>query len=170
MRNRLVASEARLKEIDSQLLLETTIKNKKLFRDLSKERALLEEILTLYHQYLDSEKNLKDALTMSNDKDNEIATFGKEEHKRLTKLLEDLTAKLTVLLLPQDPNDDKNVIMEIRGAAGGDEGNIFAGDLYRMYTRYAEKQGWKAQVLSINECEVGGVSEVVISIQGDTRI
>ena len=167
MRNRLVASEARLKEIDNQLLLETTIKNKKLFRDLSKERALLEETLTLYHQYLDGEKNLKDALTMSNDKDSEIASFGKEEHKRLTKLLEELTAKLTVLLLPQDPNDDKNIIVEIKGAVGGDESNIFAGDLFRMYTKYAEKNNWRIQLLDASYSNAGGFSNISFKISGE---
>jgi len=147
MLNRLKASEIRLKEIDDQLLLEVTIKNKKLFRDLSKERANLDEVVNLYHEYIKADSNFKDSLTMMNDKDPDIASFGKEEHKRLTNLEQEMIAKLTILLLPQDPNDDKNIIVEIKGAVGGDEANIFAGDLFRMYTKYAEKNNWKIQML-----------------------
>ena len=167
MRNRLVASMARLKEIDTQLLLETTIKNKKFFSALSKERALLEKISESFKKVQDAEKNIKDALSMINDKDLEIATFAKEEYKRLTKTIEELTDKLRVLLLPQDPNDDKNIIVEIKGAVGGDEANIFAGDLFRMYTKYAEKNNWRIQLLDASYSNAGGFSNISFKISGD---
>jgi len=167
MRNRLIASESRLKEIDNTLLLEETIKDKKLFRDLSKERANLEEILDLYHQFLKAESDLKDAYLMSNEKDEEIANFGKEEHKRLSALIDEMITKLTILLLPQDPNDDKNIIVEIKGAVGGDEANIFAGDLFRMYTKYAEKMGWKIQMLDSSYSPAGGFSNISFKISGE---
>ena len=167
MRNRLIASEGRMKEIDNTLLLESTIKDKKLFRELSKERALLEEILENYHKYLEAEKNAKDALAMIDDNDNEIASFAKEEHKKLTVLMDDLIKKLTILLLPQDPNDDKNIIVEIKGAVGGDEANIFAGDLFRMYTKYAEMNGWRMQILDASYSSSGGFSNISFKISGD---
>jgi len=167
MLNRLKTSEIRLKEIDDQLLLEVTIKNKKLFRDLSKERALLDEIVTLYHDYLKVDSDLKDSLVMMNDNDQDISSFGKEEHKRLSSLIEEMIAKFTILLLPQDPNDDKNIIVEIKGAVGGDEANIFAGDLFRMYTKYAEKNNWKIQMLDSSYSNAGGFSNVSFKISGD---
>ena len=167
MRNRLVASEKRLKEIDDNLLKEETIRNKKLFRDLSKERAYLDEVLDMYHRYLKMEADLKDAYVMSNDKDSEIANFGKDEHKRLSNEIESLTQELTIKLLPQDPNDDKNIIVEIKGAVGGDEANIFAGDLFRMYTKFAEKNGWRIQMLDSSYSSAGGFSNVSFKISGD---
>ncbi|MCQ2794367.1 MAG: peptide chain release factor 1 [Bacilli bacterium] len=167
MRKRLIASEARLKEIDDTLLLEATIRDKKLFRDLSKERALLDEILELYHQYLKAESDAKDALAMTNDKDETMASFGKEEYKRLSSLQEELIKTLTVKLLPQDPNDDKNIIVEIKGAVGGEEANIFASDLFRMYTKYSEKMGWRLQVLDVSYTGAGGMSNVSFKISGD---
>lgn len=167
MRNRLIASETRLKEIDDSLLLETTIKNKKLFRDLSKERANLDEIVALFHDYLKIESDLKDSIAMMNDSDNEMAEFAKEEHKRLSSLQDELIKTLTVKLLPQDPNDDKNIIVEIKGAVGGDEANIFAGDLFRMYTKYAEKMNWKIQMLDSSYSTAGGFSNVSFKISGE---
>ncbi len=167
MLNRLKASEIRLKEIDDQLLLEVTIKNKKLFRDLSKERANLDEVVNLYHEYIKAANDLKDSILMLSDKDQEIVNLGKEEHKRLTILTEDMIKRLTVLLLPQDPNDDKNIIVEIKGAVGGDEANIFAGDLFRMYTKYAEKMNWKIQMLDSSYSSAGGFSNVSFKISGD---
>ena len=89
-------------------------------------------------------------------KDPELGEFAKEEIARLNKEKEDLESQIEIILLPKDPNDGKNVIVEIRGAAGGDEANIFAGDLYRMYTKYAEKQDWKIEVLSEEHSDAGG--------------
>ena len=97
---------------------------------------------------------------MSNDSDPEISELGKEELKSIIAEQESIEAELKVLLLPRDPNDDKNIVVEIRGAAGGDEANIFAGDLFRMYTRYADTKGWKIQMMDSSPCEAGGFSNI----------
>ena len=166
MFQRLNVACKRLEEIDKELLDENTMKDIKHFRDISKERAVLEPQVEAFNKYLKNESDLKDALEMSNDSDPELSEMGKEEVKRLTKENEQLEEELRQLLLPKDPNDDKNIIVEIRGAAGGDEANIFAGDLFRMYTRYAETQGWKIQMMDENPSEAGGFSQVSFMIKG----
>ena len=166
MRQRLIAGRKRLQEIDEELLDENTVRDLKHFRDISKERANLEPQVEAFGQYEKNESDLKDALEMTNESDPELAEMGKEEVKRITLEQEELENKLRELLLPKDPNDDKNIIVEIRGAAGGDEANIFAGDLFRMYTRYAESQGWKIQMLDANESEAGGFAQVSFMIKG----
>ena len=166
MRQRLIAGRKRLQEIDEELLDENTVRDLKHFREISKERANLEPQVEAFGQYEKNESDLKDALEMTNESDPELAEMGKEEVKRITLEQEELENKLRELLLPKDPNDDKNIIVEIRGAAGGDEANIFAGDLFRMYTRYAESQGWKIQMLDANESEAGGFAQVSFMIKG----
>ena len=166
MYQRLEVSSKRLKEIDEELLDENTVKDIKHFREISKERANLEPQVEAFNRYLKAESDLKEAMEMSNESDPELSEMGKEEVKRLTKEMEDLESQLRELLLPKDPNDDKNIIVEIRGAAGGDEANIFAGDLFRMYTRYAENQGWKIQMMDQYPSEAGGFSQVSFMIKG----
>lgn len=167
MYSRLKAGEERLKEIDNLLLDENTMKDRKLFRDISKERSVLEPQVDAFNQYCKNEANIKDAMEMSHDSDPEIAEMAKEEIKTLSQEQERLEEELRILLIPKDPNDDKNIIVEIRGAAGGDEANIFAGDLFRMYTRYAEAQGWKIQMLDESPSEAGGFALVSFMIKGD---
>ena len=166
MFQRLNVACKRLEEIDKELLDENTMKDIKHFRDISKERAVLEPQVEAFNKYKKNESDLKEALEMSNDSDPELSEMGKEEVKRLTKENEALEEELRQLLLPKDPNDDKNIIVEIRGAAGGDEANIFAGDLFRMYTRYAESQGWKIQMMDEYPSEAGGFSQVSFMIKG----
>ena len=168
MLKRLEATKIRLGEIDNELMQESVTKDIKRFRDLSKERANLEPIVDEYEKYLKINSDLKDSEVMMSDPDSEIAQFGHEEHKRLLEEESQLVERVKILLLPKDPNDDKNIIVEIRGAAGGDEGNIFAGDLFRMYVRYAEHQGWKIQMLDENVCEAGGYSLVSFMIKGNS--
>ena len=166
MFQRLNVACKRLEEIDKELLDENTMKDIKHFRDISKERAVLEPQVEAFNKYKKNESDLKEALEMSNDSDPELSEMGKEEVKRLTKENEALEEELRQLLLPKDTNDDKNIIVEIRGAAGGDEANIFAGDLFRMYTRYAESQGWKIQMMDEYPSEAGGFSQVSFMIKG----
>ena len=166
MYQRLKVATKRLEEIDQELLDENTTRDIKHFREISKERANLEPQVDSFNRYLKMQSDYNDALEMGNDSDPEIAEMGKEEAKNLLKEMELLEEELRLLLLPKDPNDDKNIIVEIRGAAGGDEANIFAGDLFRMYTRYAEGQGWKIQMMDQYPSEAGGFSQVSFMIKG----
>lgn len=166
MYQRLLVVEKRLKEIDELLLDTNLLKDRKAFRDISKERANLEPQAIAFNAFRKNESDLKDAYEMTKESDPEIVEFAKEEIKRIELEQEKLEEELKRLMLPKDPDDDKNIIVEIRGAVGGDEANIFAGDLFRMYTRYAEKQGWKLQMLDENASEAGGFAGVSFKISG----
>ena len=168
MLKRLEATEIRFNEVEKELLNDNTFKDKKRYRDLSKERAYLSNVVDKYNEWKSVHTNIEDTYLMSNDSDKEIAEFAKEEHKRLLEEEIKIIEELKILLLPKDPDDDKNIIVEIRGAAGGDEANIFAGDLFRMYTRYAEANGWKFQMIDESPCEAGGYSYVSFMIKGDS--
>jgi peptide chain release factor 1 len=167
MLKRLEVTKTRLQEIEKELCDENVTRDIKRFRDLSRERSNIEPIVQNYERHLKIESDLKDSEAMILDSDPEIAQLGHDEHKRLLEEEEKLIEDTKILLLPKDPNDDKNIIVEIRGAAGGDEGNIFAGDLFRMYTRYAEHMGWKIQMIDENPSEAGGYSIVSFMIKGD---
>ena len=167
MLKRLEATKVRFGEIDQELMDEKVTSDIRHFRELSRERANLEPVVEAYEKYLRIASDLKDAEAMISDSDPDIAQLGHDEHKRLLEEEEKLVEEVKILLLPKDPNDEKNIIVEIRGAAGGDEGNIFAGDLFRMYVRYAEHQGWKIQMLDESICEVGGYSFVSFMIKGE---
>ena len=167
MLNRLLTAEKRLEEIDKELMNEDIMKDLKKFRDLNKERSYLDKQVDAFHRYQKAVSDLEEARVMAGDDDPEMAEMGKEEVKRLEALIEEILAEITELLLPRDPNDEKNIIVEIRGAAGGDEANIFAGDLFRMYTRYAEMQGWKVQMIDESPSEAGGFSNVSFMIKGE---
>lgn len=166
MYQRLEAGIKRLAEIDQELLDENVMKNIAHFRELSKERAYLDPQVEAFLKYKKNEEDLPAAQEMARDEDSDISEMGKEEVKRINTEQEQLEIELKELLLPKDPNDDKNIIVEVRGAVGGDEANIFAGDLFRMYTRYAETQGWKIQMLDEYPSESGGYSMVSFKISG----
>lgn len=136
-------------------------------RELSKEQSDLQEVYDAYKEYKAVIEQLNDAKEMLNEKlDEEMRQLVKAEVDELTEKQEQLEEQLNVLLLPKDPNDDKNVIVEVRGAAGGDEAALFAADLYKMYTRYAEAQGWKTEVLESNVSDLGGFKEIIFIIRG----
>lgn len=132
--------------------------------ELSKEQSDLSEIIECYNEYLKTKKDLEEAKALANDP--ELGEFAKEEIPVHENSLIELEKKLEILLLPKDPNDSKNIIVEIRGAAGGDEANIFAGDLYDMYVRYAENQGFKVENLDSTPGTSGGFSEVSFMVKG----
>ncbi len=139
------------------------------FRDLSKQRKAMEETVEVYHQWKNNEDAIEDAKEMlKSESDHDMKQFLHQEIETNEAKNKELEERMKVLLLPRDPMDDKDIMLEIRGGAGGDEANIFAGDLMRMYLRYADKQGWQSQILSKTDCEAGGVSEVIISIKGDS--
>ena len=167
MFQRLHVAEARLAEIDAELIKDDVTRDIVRFRNLSKERSILEPQVLKFNEYKKLVVDKEQALQMSNESDSEIADMGKEEYKRLVKEEDSLIEEIRELLIPKDPNDDKNIIVEIRGAVGGDEANIFAGDLFRMYSKYAETQGWKLQVLSSSPSEAGGYSLISFKIKGD---
>ena len=141
-----------------------TLQNVNLLTELSKKQSSLEETVSLYRTYKQVLKNITEDEELL--KDPELKDIAKEELKSLEEQKQDLESKLEILLLPKDENDEKNVIMEIRGAAGGDEANIFAGDLFRMYQRYSEKQNWKIEIINAEESSSGGFSQIECLIKG----
>ena len=165
MLERLSAIEEKYNELSKELSKPEILSNIKETLKLTKEQASLKDAYDAYQKYKKIESDLEEAKEMI--KDPELGEFAKEEISRLTKEKEELEKQIEVLLLPKDPNDGKNVIVEIRGAAGGDEANIFAGDLYRMYTKYAEKEGWKVEVLSEEHSDAGGYPLVEFMVKGD---
>ena len=136
------------------------------FTALSKERAELEPIVQIYKKYESVQEDIESAKEMLESEDSEMREFGRQEVDALSKLIEVFKKELTVLLLPSDPNDSKNIILEIRAGTGGEEAGIFCGDLLRMYTRYAENQKWNVSFLSSTESPKGGYKEIILSIEG----
>lgn len=155
-------------ELGQKLSDPEIIKDYEEFKKLSKTRKSMEESVEIYHAWQAAVEAKEDAQQMlKGESDPEMKEFIQAELDQAEANIQKYEEKMKVLLLPRDPNDDKDIMLEIRGSAGGDEANIFAADLMRMYLRYAEKQGWKTEVLSLSEGDVGGISEVVISVQGD---
>ena len=167
MQLRLNQAKERLKDIDLKLEDPDVVKDLDAFRKLSKEKANLDPIIEKYDEYLKLVSDREDALLMLKDSDEEIIKFAKETIDNIDKELIDIEEELKILLVPKDPNDDKNIVVEIRGAVGGDEANIFAGDLFRMYVKYAEKKGWKLQLIDESPSGVGGYSLVSFMIKGE---
>ncbi len=137
------------------------------FRALSKEYSQLEEVTKCFTAYKQAQEDLVAAEEMAKEDDAEMREMAQEEIKAAKVAIEDLAAELQILLLPKDPNDDRNCFLEIRAGAGGDEAGIFAGDLFRMYSRFAEKRGWRIEVMSANEAEHGGYKEMIAKVNGD---
>ena len=167
MQLRLNQAKERLTDIDLKLEDPDVVKDLDAFRKLSKEKANLDPIIEKYDEYLKLVSDREDALLMLKDSDEEIIKFAKETIDNIDKELIDIEEQLKILLVPKDPNDDKNIVVEIRGAVGGDEANIFAGDLFRMYVKYAEKKGWKLQLIDESPSGVGGYSLVSFMIKGE---
>lgn len=165
MIERLQAIEVRYLELQEQLMNPDVFSDIKKATELTKEQSSLKEAYEAYQEYKKLLTDLEDAKAMT--KDPELGEFAKEEYNELQNKKNDLEANFEILLLPKDPNDGKDVIVEIRGAAGGDEANIFAGDLYRMYGYYAENQGWKVEEINAEEGVAGGYSQVEFRIKGD---
>ncbi|OEF27420.1 peptide chain release factor 1 [Vibrio rumoiensis] len=137
------------------------------FRALSKEYSQLEEVTKCFQLYQQAQDDLDAAEEMAQEDDAEMREMAQEEIKEAKSSIERLAAELQILLLPKDPNDDRNCFLEIRAGAGGDEAGIFAGDLFRMYSRFAEKKGWKVEVVSSNISEQGGFKEMIAKVNGD---
>ena len=165
MIERLEAIEKRYNELSELLMSQEVISDIKKTLELTKEQTSLKEGYEIYNKYKQILSDIEAAKEMTKDPD--MSEFAREELENLNREKEQTEKDIEIILLPKDPNDGKNVIVEIRGAAGGDEANIFAGDLYRMYCRYAEKQGWKTEVLDSEDCAAGGFSQIEFMIKGD---
>ena len=167
MFDRLQAVEDRYEQLNELLSDPDVISDPKKLREYSKEQSDLQETVDTYRRYKAVKEDLEVARMMLEETDdNETRSMVKEEINALEDEIGELEQKLKRLLVPKDPNDEKNVIMEIRGAAGGEEAALFAGDLYRMYTRYAESQGWKIDVIESHPTELGGYKEIIFMING----
>lgn len=167
MLDRLQSVEDRYEKLNGLLMDPDIINDSKKLREYSKEQSDLQETVEVYREYKSVKEQINDAKVMLDDKlDADMRDMVKEELSELQAEEKGLAERLKILLVPKDPNDDKNVIMEIRGAAGGDEAALFAGDLYRMYSRFAEVQGWKTEVMEANSTGVGGYKEIIFMING----
>ncbi|AQT61965.1 MAG TPA: peptide chain release factor 1 [Cellvibrio sp.] len=156
----------RYEEVSAMLSEADVINNQNKFRDLSKEYAELEPVVQGYQNYLNLLANIEEAKHLLVDGDDDMKEMAEEELKDCEAQLEPMQLELQKLLLPKDPNDEKNCYLEIRAGTGGDEAAIFSGDLFRMYSRYAETQGWRVEVLSQNEGEHGGYKEIITLVSG----
>ncbi len=165
MIERLEAIEEKYLKLQEELMKPEVFSDIKKATELNKEQASLKEAYDAYQEYKSVLNGIEDAKEMV--KDPELGEMAKEELDALMKKKIELEANIEIILLPKDPNDGKDVIMEIRGAAGGDEANIFAGDLYRMYQYYAESQGWKVEEINAEEGAAGGYAQVEFRIKGD---
>ena len=166
MNERLENIQKKYDELTVELTKPEVLSDFNKLKKLSKEQKDLETIVLKYKEYNKCEQEIADAKELANDP--EMRDFALEELELKEKELPVLKSELELLLLPKDPNDEKDIIMEIRGAAGGDEANIFAGDLFRMYSKYAEKQGWSLEVLHELEGTAGGFSQIECLIKGES--
>lgn len=156
----------RYEEVSSLLSEPDIISDQNKFRDLSKEYATLEPVQQTYNEYKDAQQAIADAEEMLASDDDELKELAQMEHEEATATIDRLNSELQILLLPKDPNDDNNVFLEIRAGAGGDEAGIFAGDLFRMYSKYAETQRWQMEILSESRAEHGGYNKIITRVIG----
>ena len=159
--------EQRYNELEKQLVSDEVISKPSLMTKIAKQQASLRQTVETYHELLTCQRNIADAKQLLHEHDEEIKEMAQMELEEETAREEELLAKAQILLIPKDPNDDNNAIVEIRGAAGGDEGNIFAGDLYHMYVKYCENMGYKIEVLQESESEAGGFALISFMVKGD---
>ena len=169
MFEKLKLTEQKYEEISNKLTDPEVISDNKLYASLMKEYKNLTPVVEKYREYVKCKKTMEDARELLDEAggDKEMKELAQLEFDESREALETLNEELKILLLPKDPNDDKNVIIEIRGGAGGEEASLFAGSLYRMYTMYAEARRWKTEILNANETELGGFKEVSFSVEGD---
>jgi len=163
---RLQQAEARFNELTVKMTDPAVLNDQDEYRKITKAQSELTELVAKFRDWKKSERELTDARAMLSETDPDLRQMAELEVTRLEPELVGIEKDLQILLLPKDPNDEKNIILEIRKGAGGDEASLFAGEIFRMYTRYAEEQGWKVEVTSLSESSVGGLSEVIAMISG----
>lgn len=166
MWNKLEEVEKRFEEISFKLTQQEIISNRDLLQKYTREHKELQEIVATYRAYKKAKEEIAGSRELLEGGDPDVAEMAREEVRLLEAELSGLESRLHTLLLPKDPNDDKNIIVEIRAGAGGDEAGLFAGDLFRMYTRYAEDRGWKVDIMSASDAPSGGYKEIIAMIIG----
>jgi peptide chain release factor 1 len=167
MLQRLNFIENKYEELSIKLSDPNVMADQKEWQKLCKEHAELELVVIKYREYRKAQQDLENAKEMLREEsDREMKDMIQEEIKELTEKIERAYQEIRILLLPKDPNDDRNVFVEVRAGAGGEEAALFASNLFRMYTRYAERKGWKTEVISVNETDIGGLKEVVFMLKG----
>jgi peptide chain release factor 1 len=167
MFDRLDQIEARYEDLTHALASPEVIGDSAKYQKTAKAHSEITPIVEKYREYKDLKKGIAESkAVLADEKDAEMRAYAQEELESLEKRFAGVESELKVLLLPKDPNDEKNVVLEIRAGTGGDEATLFAAEVFRMYTRYAENQGWKVEVLSTSESSVGGLKEVIALIEG----
>ncbi len=167
MMNQLEKIEKRYQEIEQQIARPETASNPKQLQKLAQERASIESVVTKYREYKATSKTLEETKEMLNGElDEEMKTLVKQEIENLETQLEGLLQELKLALLPKDDNDERDIITEIRAGAGGNEAGLFAADLFRMYSRYAQSKGWEVDIINVSESGIGGFKEIIFEIKG----
>ncbi|MFO8048577.1 MAG: peptide chain release factor 1 [Desulfosudaceae bacterium] len=166
MFDKLQEAEDRFSRLESMMADPSVIQDREAYQRYSREHSELSKIVEVYREYQDIEADLSESRELLQDKDPEIKDLAQQEVDELTRRREELESRLKKLLIPKDPNDKKNVLIEIRAGTGGDEAALFAHDLFRMYWRFAEQKGWKIEIMSSHETGVGGYKEVVLMVYG----
>ena len=167
MLDRLERIEKRYQELDEQMSLPEVTADLKQLQALAQEKASLEDLVTKYREYKTTVKSLEETKGMLGDGlDEEMTTLVKQEIENLESQQDRLLQELKIALLPKDPNDEKDIIMEVRAGAGGDEAGLFAADLFRMYSRFAQAKGWGIDIINLNESGIGGFKEIIFEVKG----
>jgi peptide chain release factor 1 len=166
-RQKLEQLEKRFEELTGQMADPAVIGDAEQYRKITKAQSEISEIVAAYRDWKKTEDTLSQARAMLQEHDPELRAMAEEEVARLSPELERIEEQLKILLLPKDPNDEKNVVLEIRAGTGGDEATLFASEIFRMYARYAESQGWKIELTSSSESSVGGLKEVIALVSGN---
>src|SRR3974377_1080671 len=164
---KLAAIEARFEELTRQMTDPAVIKDSEQYRNTAKTQSDLNEVVGKYREWKTTKQNLEDARGMLSEPDPELLQMAQDEVTRLEPRLVEIEEELKVLLLPKDPNDEKNVVLEIRAGTGGDEATLFAAEIFRMYARYAEDQRWRVEITSASESGIGGLKEVIALVSGN---
>ena len=164
LRTKLDSLVGRLGDLNHLLAAENATKDMEQFKRLSREHAEVSDVVSLFQEYLQVERDAAEARDMAGDAS--MKAYADEELKKARAAMEQLDARLQKALLPRDPNDDRNLFLEVRAGTGGDESALFAGDLFRMYTRYAERKGWQVEIISESVSELGGYKEVIARLVG----
>jgi peptide chain release factor 1 len=163
---RLDEAEAQYNDLTAKMADPAVINDAEQYRKVAKAQSELTDIVAKYRDWKKVDQELEDARVMLEDDDADLRQMAELEVSRLEPLIAEVENELNLLLLPKDPNDEKDIILEIRKGAGGDEASLFAGEVFRMYTRYAEEQGWKVEITSLSESTVGGLNEVIAIVSG----